>query len=153
MPDRFRVYAILAALPLAWSQVSHAQDAQRDAAEPQDRSSLSIDPHDGNAPASKAVNKADIRALARAGKLNACVTDSVEISDSQPVIVLTNHCDHTVHVMLCTHAAGGQRVQVPMFLRSGTEARHRLPIDSSRKFNYLYNTCERPYCTPPEAEC
>lgn len=95
----------------------------------------------------------EIRAKAKAGKLRPCVSESVTDLDSQPVITLRNHCSRQANVMLCVNVPGRPVAQYLLLVSSNSEVRHRLWITDGLPLRYNYNSCDRPYCTPPRSEC
>jgi hypothetical protein len=94
-----------------------------------------------------------LRERVKAGALRPCVTESVSDRDSQPVITFENHCTRQANVMLCVSVAGQPMAQYLLLLDPRSKARHRIWMDAGVPFQYNYNSCDRPYCTPPRSEC
>jgi len=97
-----------------------------------------------------------VQKLAHEGKIGAgtCITDSVVKSGSEPTILFRNSCYHQVNVQLCARPSGEPRPSYFLIILQGqTETRHRLWLKSGQTFHYTYNSCGRPYCTPPNSDC
>jgi hypothetical protein len=94
-----------------------------------------------------------LRERIKAGALRPCVTESVSDRDSQPVITFENHCARQANVMLCVSVSGLSVAQYLLLLDPRSKARHRIWIDPGVPFHYNYNSCDRPYCTPPRSQC
>jgi hypothetical protein len=67
--------------------------------------------------------------------------------------VFRNGCDRQVNVMLCVHVSGQSLAYYLLLVGNHAEARQRLEQMNGRKFEYKYNACDRPYCTPPNSQC
>jgi len=94
-----------------------------------------------------------IRDKVRQGKMNTCITDAVDTARDDQVIILQNHCEKQVNVMLCVRVEGGSKSYFLLLIDSLSKARQRLMTQGQPKFNYRYNSCSGPYCSPPESEC
>ncbi len=94
-----------------------------------------------------------VRDKVRAGALRPCVAETVTDRESQPVITLQNRCARQVNVMLCVNVPGRPVAHYLLLINAGSKAQHRIWIDDGEPFRYNYNSCDRPYCTPPRSEC
>lgn len=97
-----------------------------------------------------------VQKLAHEGKIGAgaCITDSIVKSGIEPTILFRNSCDHQVNVQLCARLSGESSPSYFLIiLQARTETRHRLWLKSGQTFHYTYNSCGRPYCTPPNSDC
>jgi hypothetical protein len=103
--------------------------------------------------ASRQAKAREIRAKAKAGALHPCVSETVTDLESQPVITFENHCTHQANVMLCVSVSGQQVAQYLLLVGGASKVNHRLWITGGNPFRYSYNSCDRPYCTPPRSEC
>jgi hypothetical protein len=98
-------------------------------------------------------SKADIRKLVKEGKMNACVTDEATRVANQPRLVFHNTCDVQVNVSLCVRVQGQPKSYFLILMSKKSEAQQVLWIADGVHYDYLYNSCDKPYCTPPEADC
>jgi hypothetical protein len=114
---------------------------------------LSAPVHVGATEPAKRAEPKNLRARVKAGALRPCVTESVSDRDSQPVITFENHCARQANVMLCVSVSGRPAAQYLLLIDARSKARHRIWIDTGVPFQYNYNSCDRPYCTPPRSEC
>jgi hypothetical protein len=101
----------------------------------------------------KAEAAGNVRAKVRAGELHVCVSETVTDLDSQPVIAFQNHCQRQVNVMLCVQVPAQPTAYYLILIERNARVRHRLWSTDGKAFNYTYNACDRPYCTPPRSEC
>jgi hypothetical protein len=98
----------------------------------------------------------EVQKLAHEGKIGAgdCIADSVVKSGDEPTILFRNSCDYQVNVQLCARKSGDTGPSYFLIILQGrTETRHRLWLKSGQTFHYTYNSCGRPYCTPPNSDC
>jgi hypothetical protein len=103
-----------------------------------------------------ATPKSEIRQMAREGKIRVgtCIRDSVVTSGGQPSILLENSCGFQVNIQLCERVSGDPISNHFLFLLQGkTDTRHPIWLKSGETFDYTYNACGAPYCTPPESDC
>jgi hypothetical protein len=114
---------------------------------------LSAPIHVGATEQTNQTESRNLRERIKAGALRPCVTESVSDRDSQPVITLENHCARQANVMLCVSVSGRPAAQYLLLIDARSKARHRIWIDTGVPFQYNYNSCDRPYCTPPRSEC
>jgi hypothetical protein len=98
-------------------------------------------------------DKVNIREQVKAGRLNKCITDSLTSGGSHPRLAFHNHCDGQVNVSLCVRVAGEPRAYFLILMSGRSDAQQMLWIPDDASFRYKYNSCERLYCTPPEADC
>lgn len=97
--------------------------------------------------------KANVRRLVKEGKLNACVTDKATVVADRPRLVFHNNCDAQVNVSLCVRVEGEPRSYFLILMSKRSEAQQVLWIEDGVRYEYKYNSCDKPYCTPPEADC
>lgn len=97
--------------------------------------------------------KPDIRKRVRAGELHACVTAAVSKAHAQPRLMFQNHCDVQVNVSLCVRVVGQDKAYFLILMGRKSEAQQSLWIEAGARYSYKYNSCEKPYCTPPEPDC
>jgi hypothetical protein len=107
----------------------------------------------GAAEAATHTDSRTLRERIKAGALRPCVTETVSDRDSQPVITFENHCPRQANVMLCVSVSGQPAAQYLLLINARSQARHRIWIESGVPFQYNYNSCDRPYCTPPHSQC
>jgi hypothetical protein len=104
-------------------------------------------------PARNAGAGRDIRDKVRAGKLHSCISDSQPDTSSQPVLVFINNCDRQANLMLCVRFEAAPKAYYLILIGANGEARQRFWDANGRSFQYKFNSCDRPYCTPPKPEC
>ncbi len=96
---------------------------------------------------------ADLREQIRAGALHPCVSGHVLDRATDPVIVLQNTCDQPANVMLCVRVRGQAPSYFLLLLDQSAELREHLSWVGTQKFEYRFNSCAHPNCTPPASEC
>lgn len=98
-------------------------------------------------------DRLNIREQVKAGRLNKCITDASAPEPSQPRLLFRNHCDGQVNVSLCVRVANEPRAYYLILMAGRSDAQQMLWIPDGAAYRYKFNSCDRPYCTPPEADC